>query len=131
MPPFSDVAQYQSKRSSRVVLRPSRCLGDQTPAPLATTVIGRAQTVIFLTRGVGPSSKRRPLKSCIAERCIRVANRANLMAIGGEKNDQPGRYQPDEEIKPRHHEIERGHTTLLSGEAGSLPGTVSYLRSLA
>jgi len=61
----------------------------------------------------------------------RLAKPRVLMAIGGEKNDQPGRYQPDEEVKPRHHEIERGHTTLLSGEAGSLPGTVSYLRSLA
>ena len=53
------------------------------------------------------------------------------MAIVGEKNDQAYHDQPDEGVAPHHRKIEREHTTLLSGEAGSLPGTVSYLRSLA
>ena len=43
------------------------------------------------------------------------------MAIGGDKNDQPYRDQPDEGVEPHHRYIEREHTTLLSGEVGSLP----------
>jgi len=44
-----------------------------------------------------------------------------LMAIGGDKNDQPYRDQPDEGVEPHHRYIEREHTTLLSGEVGPLP----------
>ena len=46
------------------------------------------------------------------------------MPVGSEKKDQPYRDQPDEGVAPHHREIERGHTTLLSGEI------VTYLKSL-
>jgi hypothetical protein len=45
------------------------------------------------------------------------------MPVGSEKKDQPYRDQPDEGVAPHHREIERGHTTLLSGEI------VTYVKS--